>query len=236
MIADLGHEKRLGDLARHRCEDVIVRHGDVDRHLAVEADASAACYAGAAAALAARTRAAAEVLRTGDHPEQGLKLLLGAASLGGLMKLAAGSGLRLIPDTASVSTWFDKTIGYFGTNLSPALFGVGYIVGLNIGIVMLAGGMIAWNVAIPIYSTFFLACDPVLSAQLAGAGAEDAAYGIWSEQIRYLGVGAMLIGGVWTLISPRKSLVSGIRSGLSAESSYLPMNQSSRKRRWALGS
>ncbi len=162
-------------------------------------------------------KAAAEVLRTGDHPGQGLKLLAGAASIGGLMKLAAGSGLRLIPDTAAAAGWFGKTLGYVGTNLSPALFGVGYIVGLNIGIVMLAGGIIAWNIAIPLYSTFFLAGDPVLSVELAGTGAEDAAYAIWSAQIRYLGVGAMLIGGVWTLISLRRSLVSGIRSGLGAD-------------------
>jgi putative OPT family oligopeptide transporter len=113
--------------------------------------------------------------------------------------------------------WFDKTIGYFGTNLSPALFGVGYIVGLNIGVVMLAGGALAWNIAIPIYSTWFLASDPVLSVELAGASAEDAAYTIWSTQIRFLGVGAMLVGGVWTLISLRNSLISGIRSGLSVD-------------------
>ena len=162
-------------------------------------------------------KAAAEVLRTGDKPGEGLKILAGAAAMGGLIKLAAGSGLRLIPDTASVSTWFDKTIGYFGTNLSPALFGVGYIVGLNIGVVMLAGGAIAWVVAIPIYSTYFLAADPVLSVQLAGASAEDAAYAIWSTQVRFLGVGAMLTGGVWTLFSLRKSLVSGIKSGLMSE-------------------
>jgi len=162
-------------------------------------------------------KAAAEVLRSGDKPGEGLKLLASAATIGGLMKLAASSGLRLIPDTAAASAWFGKSVGYFGTNLSPALFGVGYIVGLNIGIVMLAGGVIAWNIAIPIYSTWFLAADPVLSLELAGASAEDAAYGIWSAQIRFLGVGAMLIGGVWTLISLRHSLVSGIRSGLSAE-------------------
>jgi putative OPT family oligopeptide transporter len=164
-------------------------------------------------------KAAAEVLRTGDKPGEGLKILAGAAALGGLIKLAAGSGLRLIPDTASVSTWFDKTIGYFGTNLSPALFGVGYIVGLNIGVVMLAGGAIAWVVAIPIYSTYFLAADPVLSVELAGASAEDAAYAIWSSQVRFLGVGAMLIGGVWTLFSLRKSLVTGIKAGLMVDHS-----------------
>ena len=162
-------------------------------------------------------KAAAEVLRTGENPGAGIKILAGAASIGGLMKLAATSGLRLIPDTASASAWFGKTLGYFGTNLSPALFGVGYIVGLNIGVVMLAGGVIAWNVAIPVYTSYFLAADPVLSVELAGAGAEDAAYAIWSSQIRYLGVGAMLIGGIWTLFSLRNSLLSGIKSGIHAE-------------------
>jgi len=155
-------------------------------------------------------KAAAEVLKTGENPKLGVKLLAMAAALGGIMKLIAGSGLRLIPDTASVSLWFGKTLGYAGTNLSPALFGVGYIVGLNIGIVVLAGGVIAWNIAIPVYSTFFL--DPGLTL----ASAEDAAYAIWSTQVRYLGVGAMLVGGVWTLISLRNSLFSGIGSGLAA--------------------
>ena len=109
-----------------------------------------------------------------------------------------------------------KAIAYMGTNLSPALLGVGYIVGLNIGIVVVGGGVLSWNIAIPIYSAFFLDGNPELAARLAGVGAEDAAGAIWSAQIRYLGVGAMLIGGVWTLISLRTSLMSGIRSGLAA--------------------
>jgi putative OPT family oligopeptide transporter len=36
-----------------------------------------------------------------------------------------------------------------------------------------------------------------------------------SKHIRYLGVGAMLVGGIWTLIKLRSSLLSGIRSGLA---------------------
>ncbi|MEX2122638.1 MAG: oligopeptide transporter, OPT family [Woeseia sp.] len=167
-------------------------------------------------------KAAAEVLKTGENPAQGLKILGGAAALGGVMKLAAGSGLRLISDTAAGAAWVGKGIAYVGTNLSPALLGVGYIVGLNIGIVVLAGSVIAWNIGIPIYSSYFLDSDPVLSAAVAancaeGAGlnAECVAGSIWSAQIRYLGVGAMLIGGVWTLISLRKSLFSGIKTGLA---------------------
>lgn len=161
-------------------------------------------------------KAAAEVLKTGENPEQGVKVLAGAAVLGGLGKLAAASGLRLIPDTAAAAGYVGKGIAYFGTNLSPALFGVGYIVGLNIGIVVLAGGVISWNIAIPIYSAFFLDGNPDLAARIAGADAEAAAGAIWSAQIRYLGVGSMLIGGIWTLFAMRHSLLSGVRSGLAA--------------------
>ena len=52
-------------------------------------------------------------------------------------------------------------------------------------IVVVAGGIIGWNIAIPIYSTFFLAGDAVLSAAVAGASAEDAA----SLHERLLGLG-----------------------------------------------
>lgn len=161
-------------------------------------------------------KAAAEVLRAGENPQQGVKILAWSALGGGFAKIAAASGLRLIPDTAAVATWWGKSIAYFGTNLSPALLGVGYIVGLNIGIVVLAGAMISWNIAIPIYAANFLADNPVLSAAAAGLSAEETAGLIWSKQIRYMGVGAMLVGGIWALISLRKSLVSGIRSGLAA--------------------
>src|SRR5688572_30863189 len=101
-------------------------------------------------------KAAAEVLKAGENPEKGVKLLAFSAFLGGLGKLCAASGLRLIADSAAAATYVGKGILYFGTNLSPALFGVGYIVGLNIGIVVMAGGLISWNIAIPIYSSMFL--------------------------------------------------------------------------------
>jgi putative OPT family oligopeptide transporter len=161
-------------------------------------------------------KAAAEVLKTGENPAQGVKILGLSALGGGFAKLAAGSGLRLFPDTAAAAGYLGKGIAFMGTNLSPALLGVGYIVGLNIGILVLIGGVISWNVAIPIYSAFFLDGNPDLAARLAGASAEDAAGAIWAAQIRYLGVGAMLVGGIWALISIRESLLSGVRSGLAA--------------------
>lgn len=161
-------------------------------------------------------KAAAEVLKAGDNPGPGLKILAASAALGALIKAAAASGLRVIPDTAAGAGFFGKYLGYLGTNLSPALLGVGYIVGFNIGIVVLSGSVLSWQLAIPIYHALFQSADPALAQQLVGASAEDAAFAIWSTKIRYLGVGAMLIGGVWTLFSLRKSLLSGIRSGIAA--------------------
>ena len=126
-------------------------------------------------------KAAAEVLRAGENPEQGVKLLAGSALLGGIVKLSATSGLRLIPDTAAAATYVGKGIAYFATNLSPALFGVGYIVGLNVGIVIMAGGVISWNIAMPIYAAYFLDGNAELAARVAGMAAEDAAYAMWSR-------------------------------------------------------
>ena len=161
-------------------------------------------------------QAAAEVLKTGENPSEGIRIL-GLSALGGAFaKLAAASGLRLIPDAAASSGFFGKYLAYFGTNLSPALIGVGYIVGLNVGIVVLAGAMLSWNIAIPVYAAFVLPSNAELSTIAAGLPAEELAGLLWSKQIRYLGVGAMLVGGMWALVSLRHSLASGVRSGLAA--------------------
>src|SRR5262245_26054175 len=161
-------------------------------------------------------QAAAEVLRAGDNPGQGIKVLGGAAAAGGVVKLMEASGLRIIPDTASWGAYWGKGIAYVGTNLSPALLGVGYIVGANVGAIMLLGGIIAWNIAIPIYAVYFLDGNPELHAAVQGVSAEEAAGAIRGAQIRYLGVGAMLVGGLWTLWTIRRSILSGVQSGLAA--------------------
>jgi len=161
-------------------------------------------------------KAAAEVLKAGENPGPGVRILAMAGAIGALVKVAAESGMRLIPDNAVGAGFIGKYLGYMGTNLSPALLGVGYIVGLNIGIVVVSGSILSWQFAIPIYHAFFLNTDPDLAARLVGKTAAEIGGIIWSAKIRYLGVGAMLIGGVWTLFSLRKSLANGIKSGLAA--------------------
>ena len=159
-------------------------------------------------------RATAEVLKVGEDPKSGIRQLVLAALTGALVKLGS-SGLRLWSESAQAAGFVGNGIAYIGTNVSPALLSVGYIVGLNIATLVCVGGAISWFVAIPVYAMLYADTDPVL-IQLIGSGADavDVAFQIWTSQIRYLGVGAMLTGGVWALISMRGSLVSGIRSGL----------------------
>ncbi len=154
-------------------------------------------------------KAAAEVLKAGENPGRGIKILAASAFLGGLAKIVAESGMKMLPDVAATAGSIGKAFAYVGTNLSPALLGVGYIVGLNISIVIVAGGVLSWDIAIPIYTSYFM--DTVASGD-----PEAVARTVWATQIRYLGVGAMLVGGVWTLFSLRGSLLSGVRSGLAA--------------------
>ena len=161
--------------------------------------------------------ATAELLRASSDTGGGARLL-GLAALAGAGFKILMSGLKVVAESFTVAGYLGKRgIAYLGINLSPALLGVGYIVGLNIGLVMVAGGLIAWWLFIPVYNSFFFEHDPGLATALAGISAEDAAGLIWTRKVRYIGVGAMLIGGLWALWTLRSSLLSGIRSGLNAK-------------------
>jgi putative OPT family oligopeptide transporter len=152
--------------------------------------------------------ATAEVLKLGDGSGSGLKWLGGAALLGALIKFAE-TGLRLWPGVAQVANT-GPPVFYFGGNLSPALLSVGYIVGLNVAALMFLGGCLSWLVAIPLYSSWFMA-----PGEFAAAQGADLAFAIWSGKIRYMGVGAMVVGGIWALFTIRGSVLSGIRDGLT---------------------
>jgi len=151
--------------------------------------------------------ATAKVLETGQEGGKGVWTIAVASMVGGLFKLIA-KGVGLWPEAIEGGRGVGKTIVYGGSNLSPALLSVGYIVGLNIAVLIFLGGVANWYIAIPICAAFSDAATDV--------SAVDRAYGIWSAQTRYIGVGAMLIGGLWTIFKMRSSLLSGIKSGLHA--------------------
>ncbi len=161
--------------------------------------------------------ATAEVLKVGADPTRGVSLLASAGLMAALTKLSATSGLRLIPDLFVITRNFASGIpAVFSFALSPALLGVGYIVGTNVAVLMAAGGFFAWWVLIPAFAAYVPTHEPVLAAQLQGLSTLQIAHALWSAKVRYVGVGAMLTGGLWSLWSLRRSLWSGIATGLSA--------------------
>jgi putative OPT family oligopeptide transporter len=162
--------------------------------------------------------ATAEVLKVGETGG-GITYLVSAAAIGALFKIG-GTGLLLWGSVLQYARFIGGSVLYFGTNLSPALIGVGYIVGLNIAILIFLGGVLNWYVAIPITAA-------VRHIPVEGTDALTAANGLWSTQTRYLGVGAMVVGGVWALIKVRKSLLGGIKSGFEAYSRLRAGDQTS---------
>ncbi len=160
--------------------------------------------------------ATAEVLETGQKGGSGVKHIAVAAGASSLFKIGAG-GIGLWPDVVEGAKAIGGSIAYFGSNLSPALLSVGYIVGLNIAILIFLGGVLNWYIAIPIVAAtgnWPTHADGDMAGQAISAA--DYAYQLWSTKTRYLGVGGMLLGGLWTIFAMRKSLVSGVVSGLQA--------------------
>ena len=161
--------------------------------------------------------ATAEVLEAGERGGSGVMHIAKAAVAGGLFKIGSG-GLGLWPGKFEMARRLGPTVGYFGSDLSPALLSVGYIVGLNIAVLIFLGGLFNWLVAIPIYAASHAWPVYPQNHDLAGQAmsALHGATDIWKEQTRYIGVGGMVVGGLWTIFHMRKSLLSGITSGLKA--------------------
>lgn len=153
--------------------------------------------------------ATAAVLKTGHESDakkssESLKLIGFSALIGGIVKLgelAFGIWSSAVGGAIAIR----GAIFGMGASLSPSLISVGYIVGRNIGILAFSGGLISWAVAIPIYSYLY---------GFEGDSLFEGANIIWNAKIRYLGVGAMVVGGIWSVIQLAKPLVESIQLSL----------------------
>ncbi|MEQ9265429.1 MAG: oligopeptide transporter, OPT family [Balneolaceae bacterium] len=157
--------------------------------------------------------ATAEVLKAGSKGGEGIKAIAMAGIAAAMFKLGQ-TGLKLFAGSVGGSVKAGKSIFGMGADLSVALLAVGYIVGLNIAVLIFAGGAISWVFGIPIYMALANPAD--VAAIVGGAEGYDAAFNIWNAKIRYFGVGAMVVGGVWALISLAKPLVDGVKSSMEA--------------------
>ena len=157
--------------------------------------------------------ATGEVLKAGTEGGEGVKGIAVAGIAGALLKLCQ-TGFGFIASAASGSVTVGRSIFGIGSDLGVALLAVGYIVGLNIATLVFAGGLISWLFGIPIYTAL---TEPAELAAIVGESTGyEAALAVWSQQIRYLGVGAMAVGGAWALVSLVGPIRDGIRSSLDA--------------------
>ena len=115
---------------------------------------------------------------------------------------------------------FVGTRFYAGSELSLALLSVGFIVGLRIASFIFLGGVIGFVVLVPIYGLIngFPDSGHIFGIGFGGIDKYDYLT-VWSEQIRYVGVGAMVVGGVYTLWSMRKTIAEGLIKSFKASKS-----------------
>lgn len=182
------------------------------------------------------SRACAEIVKAGQGGETGAKYVFGAMGLGMLLQVFKdGAGLRLFQESvefvkqlpASVIKHFDSSRAPLGEvshggaivaatpAISPALIGVGYVIGYELAAINFSGGLLAWLVFIPL--ALFL--NPDLPAHLAAASGHapetsELVFSIWYNQVRPIAVGAMLVGAAWTLWKMRVSIGNAFRSAL----------------------
>ena len=175
--------------------------------------------------------ACASVLEAGGDsagPEDGRAVLRGGL-LGALVKLAVGffgvlnSSIEGAVAAAGVRPFF------IGADLSPALLAVGYIVRLEVALQIFLGGVLGWLILLPLAPEMVSILAPE-SVPLAAASspsfdgdAAERAWALWSNGIRYVGVGAMAVGGLTALFRVRNGLrraIVELRKGWSTKGDH----------------
>ncbi|MBS0227310.1 MAG: oligopeptide transporter, OPT family [Proteobacteria bacterium] len=160
--------------------------------------------------------ACAEVLKVGSPGESATaegaeesRAGLLAVTWGALV--AAGFALVVATKTfaSDVKGYFKVGDGVTGFDfgMSMALFAVGHLVGLWVGIAMLLGAVIGWGWGVPHFSA--------LTAGLTGSF-EDMAGATWSHNVRFVGAGTIGVAAIWTLGKLVKPVVSGLMSAMAA--------------------
>jgi putative OPT family oligopeptide transporter len=156
--------------------------------------------------------AAAEVLKVGsgtrgdagsnagDSREGLVAVVLGAVASAGL---AVVSATQII--AAEIQGYFrvgSTSASGYDIAFSLALLGAGHLVGLSVGLAMLAGLVIAWAGAVPILTHL----EPAALGVALAEHADD----IWRHQVRFIGAGTIAISAIWTLATLAKPVVSGL--------------------------
>ncbi len=142
-----------------------------------------------------------EVLVAGEEGGEGALAILYALGIGAIYGFMV-KGFNVTHHTVESSVNFLSTKLYAGMDLSIALLSVGYIVGIRIASFIFLGGVIGFGLLVPIYG--------LINGWPEASNGVEAFYKVWSSQIRYVGVGAMVVGGVYTLWSMKDTIFTGL--------------------------
>ncbi len=149
---------------------------------------------------------------TGARAPSGTAILAGFGL--GLIYKTAMSAFRLWKDTPEKILGAPLNGGSIACEISPELLGVGYIIGPRISSIMMAGGVMAYLVLIPLIKFFgeglttaFAPATKLISEMDPGE--------IRGKYILYLGAGAVAAGGIISLVRSLPTILHGIRSGWS---------------------
>lgn len=155
--------------------------------------------------------ACAEVLlatETGGGRAKNVFLGLG---IGAAVKALTG-WVKVVPDEVVTRIPFLPK-GQVGADVSPALFGVGYILGPRVAAIMVGGGLLSSLVIIPVIAWWGADRALPLYPETVKTIAEMSPSELWSRYVRYIGAGAVATGGLITLIRSVPTMVASFRSG-----------------------
>ncbi len=189
----------------------------------------------AVAAVLTTTVGGGEVVKSdkGGSGVSGVWLIVGALSAAlfkfGQVALKTFSGaIHGVIDIGKFSIGGREESGVFygGVASSPALLGVGWIIGPKIASFIFVGGLLGWVILAPLIALATGLPSPGTESQITdalvlGAGNFESGkmiwgfHQIWGEYIRYVGVGAMVVGGLYTIFKLRTNLSQGIKEAIA---------------------
>lgn len=140
--------------------------------------------------------ACAEILKAGEQGKEGALYAIWGIVIGSVYKLCSSAFYFWEEESRYTFSYFEGT--QISVDGSPALLGVGYMIGPKISALMLSGGIFGWWVLIPLIKMFGDGYQIIFPAttSIALMSAEE----IWKNYIRYIGAGTVAIGGIINLI------------------------------------
>lgn len=155
--------------------------------------------------------ACAEVLMAGEEGGTAASTVFWGLGIAAIYKFIA-DGIKIFPSEADWA--FKKYDGSgIGMDVLPALAGVGFICGPVISSYMLAGGVTAWFIIMPMIKAF--GGNMVMFPSTVPISEMDT-WAIWSSYVRYIGAGAVAAGGIMSLIKSLPIIIRTFRESIGS--------------------